>query len=92
MMRRYKFLEIFLVVWWMLQNHHAHVFIFKPSFDFILECFSILDIGPMVDMVLPSFAASGKHVGVARIVAIEHLILKMDRIQGLPCVCVCLNL
>jgi hypothetical protein len=51
----------------MLQNHHAQVFIFKSSFDFILECFSILDTRHVVDMVLPSFAASGKHVGVAMV-------------------------
>jgi ferredoxin-fold anticodon binding domain-containing protein len=65
-----------------------------------MECFSILDIGLVADMMLPSFVASGKHVGVAmvyyrckhvgvvRFVAIEHLILEMDQIQGLPCVCV----
>jgi len=72
----------------MLQNHHAQVFIFKLSFDFILECFSILDVGLVADMVLPSFVASGKHVGVVRFVAIEQLILETDQIQGLPCVCV----
>jgi hypothetical protein len=67
MVRRYNFLEIFLVVWWLLQNHHVQVFIFKPSFDFILECFSILDIGLVADMVLPSFVTNGKHVGVAMV-------------------------